>query len=399
MNSRERVTAAINHQPHDHIPNGFGSTTAACIHACAYRKLRKALSLPLKPVRIYDYMQMIAETDDEVRKKINADTVGIGLGIRYLESGRIYGWQKWTMSDGTEVEIPKNLDFHTQTNNEIKLFVNGEHKYNMPSNGFYFDPVNYAQWRIYDPNLITDEIIADVKTQARYYHENTDLAVVLNLPFSLFNSSSPDFLCALLTEKEKSHKKLAQWSDAIIKCVDKIIDEVKDYISVITFTGDVGTQKSPLISPELYHEMILPHFKKIPDFIHNKSDMKVFYHTCGSVYQLIECFIEMGIDILNPIQISAAGMEPERLISKFAGRIVFWGGGCDTQQVLSKGDEDDIRFNVRNNLSVFSRINGYLFAPDHNIQYDVPAPNTLAMFDALKKFNESVRVISYRERV
>jgi uroporphyrinogen-III decarboxylase len=133
--------------------------------------------------------------------------------------------------------------------------------------------------------------------------------------------------------------------------------------------------------------MILPHFKKVTDFIHQNSDMKVFYHTCGSVYELIDCFIEMGIDILNPLQVSADKMEPETLVEEFGEKIIFWGGGCDTQRVLPEGTENDVKKEVENRLDAFTKVEGYVFTPVHNIQPDVPGNNIKVMYEIVNNYN------------
>jgi uroporphyrinogen decarboxylase len=160
-----------------------------------------------------------------------------------------------------------------------------------------------------------------------------------------------------------------------------VLDAVKSYVDIIAFSGDAGSQNAPLFGPALYSEMIVPHMRKIMEYVHRNSAMKCFLHSCGSVYGLMDGFVEMGIDILNPLQLSAADMEPERLVKEFGGAIVFWGGGCDTQRVLPYGSEDEVREEVRSRMAVYSTVEGFIFSQVHNIQPDVPAHNILAMMD------------------
>jgi len=152
-------------------------------------------------------------------------------------------------------------------------------------------------------------------------------------------------------------------------------------------SDDAGTQRSEFIAPDLFSEMIKPHYKRLCDWVHTHTNWKTYLHSCGSIYHFIPDWIDAGIDILNPVQISAANMEPERLMEDFGGRIVFWGGGCDTQEILPLGTPENIREHVRHNLEVFaSGDGGYVFTQIHNIQQDVPVENVEAMFAAAYEF-------------
>ncbi len=152
-------------------------------------------------------------------------------------------------------------------------------------------------------------------------------------------------------------------------------------------SDDAGTQKGGLLSPDLFTEMIKPHYKRICDWVHAHTDWKTYLHFCGSIYRYIPEWIDAGVDILNPVQISAANMEPERLMKEFGGKIVFWGGGCDTQKVLPSGAPEEVREHVRRNIEVFSSgTGGFVFTQVHNIQQDVPVENVEAMFEAAYEF-------------
>jgi len=250
----------------------------------------------------------------------------------------------------------------------------------------YFDQVDYPKWRDYDPADLTDEVLRDLEDRARFCHENTDLAVLLNVSYTIFNGTSPDFLAACLIEKDEVHERLEIWTGHVVEGMRLLLDAVKDTVSIMVFSGDAGTQKGPIMGPDLYREMILPHFRRIPEFLHANSDIKFFYHCCGSVYRLMEPFVELGVDILNPLQVSAAEMEPERLTSEFGGRLVFWGGGCDTQRVLPEGTEEEVRAEVRDRLSHYTQAPGFVFTQVHNVQPDVPASNVLAMIDEVRRW-------------
>ena len=380
MTSRERVLAAVNHQPHDHVPVDLGGTFATSMTAKAYDNLRNELGLGVDPIRINEPMQMLGEIEAPMREALGADTIPVWAG-----GGDLRGWNPWTMPDGTEVLMSKQVELRPRGDGGWDQYQNGKRVMSMPPDGLYFDPVDYPKWRDYDPADLTDEVLRDLEQRSRFCCENTDLAAVLNTPYTIFNGTSPDFLAACLIEKDEVHERLEVWTDHVIECVRLLLDAVKPYVSIMVFSGDAGTQKGPIMGPDVYREMILPHFRRIPEFLHANSDIKFFYHCCGSVYRLMECFVEMGVDILNPLQVSADEMEPERLVSEFGGRIVFWGGGCDTQHVLPQGSEEDVRAEVRDRLAHFAGVPGFVFTQVHNVQPDVPARNVVAMLDEVRK--------------
>ena len=186
----------------------------------------------------------------------------------------------------------------------------------------------------------------------------------------------------LMTEKETCHEMMNRSVEASIRCLSQIHQAIGDTCFAWGIAADdSGTQRGEFISPDLWAEMIQPHYKKLNDWIHQHTKMKTILHCCGSVYNLIPHFIEAGIDILNPVQISAAMMEPARLKREFGDQIVFWGGGCDTQSVLPRGTPDEVREHVRQNMQTFGLGGGFVFNQVHNIQANVPAENIIAMFD------------------
>ena len=381
MTGRERILAAINHQPHDRIPIDLGATTATGLTAAAYRILRDHLSLGAALIRTMESAMTVSELEPRVREALGADTIGIVLG-----GGNFHGWQSFTMPDGTDIELSQEYELVPRDDGGWDQLCNGQRVLTMPQVGPYFDALTYPKWRDHDPSHLTDAMLTDIARRTRIATETTDLAVVLTLPYTVFNGTSPEFLMALVAEKDEVHERLTVWVDNVITCLRSLLDAVDRNVSVMVFSGDAGTQKAPIIGPDLYREMILPHMRRIPAFLHANSDIKFFYHTCGSVYRLIECFIDMGADILNPLQTSAAEMEPQRLTAEFAGRIVFWGGGCDTQLVLPQGTEQEVRSQVRSRLQHYAAQPGFVFAQEHNIQADVPPANVLAMLNEVRRW-------------
>ena len=384
MTGRERVLAAVNHQPYDRVALDLGSTTVTGLTATAYRALREELGLGTAPVRTMEPSMMVAEMEADIISALGVDAVGLCLG-----GGHFHGWQPFVTPDGTDVELSKQHELRPRDDGGWDQFCDGERVLTMPEGGLYFDPVSYAKWRDYDAADLTDELLADIERRARLAAEGTDLAVVLTLPYAIFNGTSPEFLMALAAEKDEAHERLSRWVDHILQCLRLLLDAVRDTVSIMVFSGDAGTQKAPIIGPDLYREMILPHMRRIPALLHEDSDIKFFYHSCGSVYRLIECFIEMGADILNPLQVTAAEMEPERLVAEYGGRIAFWGGGCDTQRVLPRGTQEQVREEVRSRLAHYASVPGFVFSQVHNIQADVPARNVLAMLDEVRRWTRT----------
>jgi uroporphyrinogen decarboxylase len=175
--------------------------------------------------------------------------------------------------------------------------------------------------------------------------------------------------------------------DASISCFRLLHQAVGDYCFAWGIASDdSGTQRGEFINPDLWAEMIKPHYRRLCDWVHKNTQWKTFLHSCGSVYHLIPHFIDAGIDILNPVQTSAANMDPARLKAEFGKRLVFWGGGCDTQAVLSRATPEEVREHVKERLGIFAPGGGFVFNQVHNIQANVPTENVIAMLEAAYEF-------------
>ena len=240
-----------------------------------------------------------------------------------------------------------------------------------------------------------------LEARSRFLYENTEYAMlgwgggVCFLGLSLITDRlsnvtmglPSEWMVMLMTEKDTCHEMMDKSVDASIQCLEQLHDAVGDCCFAWGIAADdSGTQRSEFIRPELWAEMIKPHYARLCAWIHRNTSWKTFLHCCGSIYHLIPHMIEAGIDILNPIQTSAANMQPERLKQEFGGKIVFWGGGCDTQQVLPTATPEEIRAHVRERLAIFKPGGGYVFNQVHNIQTNVPAENVIAMLDAAYEY-------------
>jgi uroporphyrinogen-III decarboxylase len=201
---------------------------------------------------------------------------------------------------------------------------------------------------------------------------------------NITQGSLDDWLFMLMAEKETANEMMNRAVESCIACLKLYHQAVGDRCFGWGISSDdAGTQRAGLLRPELFAEMIKPHYKKLCDWVHAHTPWKTYLHSCGSVHDYIPHWIEAGVDILNPVQISAANMEPERLKREFGREMVFWGGGCDTRNVLPKGTPEEVREHVRRNVDVFSAGGGFVFQQVHNIMADVPPENVVAMFDAI----------------
>jgi uroporphyrinogen-III decarboxylase len=276
----------------------------------------------------------------------------------------------------------------------------------MPRNGFYFDDLSFNSGEGIDPRKfkpvsnIPEEHLEVFARYGKRLYESTDYALlgwgggVCFLGLSLITDRASNvtmgmpnqWMMLLMTEKETCHEMMGRSVDASISCLKLLNEALGDYCFAWGIAADdSGTQRGEFVNPDLWAEMIKPHYTRLCAWIHQHTRMKTFLHSCGSVYRLIPHFIEAGVDILNPIQTSAANMDPARLKREFGKRLVFWGGGCDTQQVLGNATPEQVRQHVKERLEIFAPGGGYVFNQVHNIQCNVPPENIIAMFDAARE--------------
>jgi len=407
MTSRERVLEAVNFEKPDRVPIDLGGIRASGINAVVYDKLKKRMGIDT-PTRIHDTMQILAELDMDMVERLHVDVLPLEPATAE--------WSRRAAADGIRRTLFCGLDVYFQPGTNIEVGEDGSWVMKgadggdvarMPKDGYYFDFIRptMANRRI-DPDAfrprdtVTDEELRTFAEHGRFWFENTDKALLgwgasislvglsALLSDNITQGSLDEWLCMLMTEKETAHDMMGRAVDATIKLTELYHQAVGDYCFAWgVASDDSGTQKGEIMSPDLYREMIKPHYKRLCDWVHARTNWKTFLHSCGSVYHLIPEWIDAGIDILNPVQISAANMEPERLMKDFSGKIVFWGGGCDTQRVLPLGTPEEVREHVRRNIEIFSAgSGGYVFTQVHNIQQDVPDENVEALFKAACEF-------------
>ena len=403
MNSRERVQAAINFKQPDRTPIDLGGIRASGINAILYDRLKKKLGIQT-PTKVHGAMEILAEVEPEILERFHVDVVPVDATLCL--------WDEMEYSKGVKHQLYGGADVWFPPETNITLEADGSHLMRdakgvafacMPKKGFYFDFIesSMAAGTIdpakFNPSPKVDEKVLEAfSRRTKFLYESTDKSLLgwgsgisfMGLSFLLSDNITQghldEWLVTLMTEKDMANDMMGRSVDAAIERTKLFYQAAGDRIDVWgVASDDAGTQRAGLIGGDLFAEMIAPHYRRLCDWVHTHTRWKTFLHSCGSIHDYIEPWIGAGIDIINPVQISAANMEPERLMREFGGRVVFWGGGCDTQKVLPLGTPEEVRAHVRENLRIFTgRPGGYVFNQVHNIQPNVPMDNVLALFEA-----------------
>jgi hypothetical protein len=419
MNSRERVTLALNHQEPDRVPLDLGGSVVTCMHVSIVYKLRQALGLdaPGTPVKVVEPYQMLGEIKPDLQQALGVDVATI-RGPRTMFGFKNEGWKPWAPFDGTPVLVPAAFNTDPEPNGDIMMYPEGDKSVppsgRMPKNGWYFDAI-IRQGPIDDDNLnpednleefkpISDEDLAYYQREAQRLYEETDQAIFADFGFTGFGDIAL-VPAPWLKNPPKGIRDVEEWYMSTVMRQDyvyqvfnhqceialdnlaKIYEVVGNRLSVILVSAtDFGMQNGLLVSPTTYRELFMPFHIRVNNWIHTHTTWKTFIHSCGSVISLIDDFIEAGFDILNPVQCSAALMDPRELKARFGDRITFWGGGVDTQQTLPNGSPNEVRQQVLERLKIFGPGGGYVFNTIHNVQPKSPIENVLAMYETVREY-------------
>jgi hypothetical protein len=417
MNSRERVAHALNNRQPDYVPMDFGSSMVTGMHVSVVFQLRQALGLdePGTPVKVVEPYQMLGEVGSDLIDAIGLDVVPL-MGTGTLFGFKFEDWKPWTTFDGTPVLVPGNFNTGPEPNGDLLQYPEGDKSApasgRMPAGGFYIDSI-VRQEPIDDDNLnvednleefvpISDELLDHYRTGAERLYSRTDKAIFASFPNMGFGDIAlvpapwlkhpkgirdiEEWYISTVSRRDYVYQIFERQCEITLGNLEKLYMVVGDKVSVVFVTGtDFGTQNCPFISPRAYCDLYQPFHKEVNGWIHKNTQWKTFTHTCGSIMPLIEHFIEAGFDVLNPVQCSAANMDPTELKKRFGDRITFWGGGVDTQRTLPFGTPDEVRKEVRERIEIFGRGGGFVFNSIHNIQAKTPVENLLAMFDTVKR--------------
>lgn len=352
------------------------------------------------PIKIYDVFQFVPEIDEKVVDIMGGDFMQVHC-MRYRFNISEKEWKEGKLHDGTPCLFPSEFDPVVDENGNSTIYMDGVPFARMPKNGLYYDQIcnplkgvtEIKDLRNCHPAvpMAQDEVDYIVGNIERLY-ATTDKAIVLIFGGSIFEQGQrdfghEDFYCNLAIEQELMHAYFTRISDANVYNLKQILDRAGDKVDVVHFFDDIGTQATLQISPAMYREMIKPYHAKQCSFIHkNYPHIKVLMHCCGAIFDLIPDYIEVGVDLLNPVQISATGMDPEKLKATYKDRIMFWGGGADTQNFNKLAPVEDVKNHVEGLVKIFGKDGGYVFTQVHNFQGNVSPDKILAVYETAKKY-------------
>jgi len=396
MTPRERVLAAIRHQEPDRVPIDLGATAVSGIMAVCYKKLKTYLGIDEGHTRVYEPMQQLALVEKPILDRFHVDVVGVTSRI-HAESE---AWKPWVLSDGSEATI--SLGFNAESDGAggyVLKDSKGNIRMRSPESCPYFEPSYFpladmktvSELDDFNPRLISDQYLDSLHDNARFLYENTDYAIIDSFGGNMLEAGQflrgwEQFMMDMAADPDFTHALLDKLTESYLANLKRYLEAVGDFIQVVQMGDDLGTQTNTQLSPAMYQEYIKPRHEAVYQFVRKHSNVAVFLHSCGSIYKLIPDLIEEGVQILNPVQISAADMEPKRLKEEFGDKLSFWGGGCDTQIMLPTATPEAIREHVRQQMEIFKPGGGFIFNQVHNIQFDVPPENVVAMLDAAYEF-------------
>lgn len=379
MSPRERVRLALDHREPDRMPIDLGGFQTG-IHRLAYENLIKYLGLDETPP-ILDPVQQLVAPSEAVLDKFHCDFRYIGAGapqgfdgaIKHnVREGRL--WHDLTDEFGVVWSMPDDQGLYMDISHHplAEATIADLAAYPFPDGR---DPTRFAGLR--------DKALA-MREQTPYALSSTICGVTYEVCWYMRGLErwfmdmieNPAFCEALLDRVSQF------WVD----WMNGFLNQVGDLLDVVMIGDDLAGQPGPLFSPRFYRQVVRPRQQRVIDAIKKRSSAKIWYHTCGDCAEYIPDFIEMGIDILNPVQISTPGMDPQQLKDKWGKNIVFWGGGIDSQHILPFATPEQVRAEVKKNVEIFKPGGGYVFNNVHNIQAGVPPENIIALYQAAYEF-------------
>jgi len=388
MNSRQRVLAALEHRRADRVPLDLGGTHVSTIHVVAYRNLCEYLGIDPEPIQFCDVIQQVVRPKDELLERFGVDTRGL-FPLCSHNTG---------FDDVRDVgEAWEHTDEWGMTHRLAKQNGWWWSQVGHPLGGATLDRDALADYHW--PRADDPARIAGLADAAEAYRRAGKVVMCKSFCAGLFEMPQrlrgmDNFLCDLLADPSAAEAILDKLLELKIRFWDMTLGQLGDLIDIVVETDDYGTQESQLISPQLFGKLIRPRLAELIAFLKDRLAAckgggergYVLLHSCGNVRPLLEDFIEMGVDIINPVHVSAEGMDPAGLKRDFGERICFWGGGVETQRILPTGTPQQVRDDVRRNVEALKDGGGFVFATVHNIQAEVPPQNIMAMWEALREF-------------
>jgi hypothetical protein len=413
--SRDRLVETLNHRQPDRIPIDFGGAPTTGVHVSCVAALRDYYGLEKRPVRIHEPFQMLAIVEEDLRAAMGVDVVG-AYALNSMFGFPVERWKSWSFN-GEEVLVPGDFNVTTDERGDTLIFPCGDATVppsgRMPKGGYFFDSI-IRQEPIDDDRLNPEDNMEEFQpvTQAELDHLEhitreavaTGAGVIAGFGGTAFGDIAlvpgpflkhpkgirdvAEWYVSTRSRQEYIHKVFERQCEVALQNLERIAALVGSRVQAVFVCGtDFGTQTSAFCSVKTFEELYAPYYKRVNDWIHTHTPWKTFKHSCGAIAKFIPSLIDAGFDILNPVQCSATGMEPEKLKAEFGGRVVFWGGGVDTQKVLPFGTPAEVREQVLRRCEIFAPGGGFVFNTIHNVQAATPVENIVAMLDAVHEFN------------
>ena len=420
ISSRERVLASLSHRQPDRVPIDFGGTPVTGMHVSCVAGLRDYFGLDKRLVRVHEPYQMLGMLDEDLKQAMGIDVEGVyrpktSFGFRNRD------WKSWRMPDGLEVLVSEEFRVSRDTNGDILLHPQGDLSAppsgRMPRDGYFFDAI-IRQPLIVEEELDPENNLEEFKPldeqdigqlrEAAAAAKNTGRGVIMSGVGTAFGDIAQvpgvslknpkgirdvaEWYMSTTSRRDYIHLVFSRQCEIGVENLQRMYQAVGNAVNAILVCGtDFGTQTSSFCSVKTFRELYLPYYEKVNRWIHENTKWKTFKHSCGSVERFIPSFIDAGFDILNPVQCSAVGMDPEHLKNTYGERITFWGGGVDTQHVLPFGTPEEVRKQVLERCRNFFRNGGFVFNTIHNVQARTPVENIVAMLNAVHEFNGAPR--------
>ena len=415
MSSKESLIKTLNHEQPERMVVDFGGTPVTGIHVLMVKQLRDHFGLEKKPVKVTEPYQMLGEIDSDLQEAMGVDVVGISPPSDMF-GNKLDNLKEYRTPWNQEVLVPGSFTVKKDNNGDIILFPQGDDTVppsaKMPKASYFFDAINRQQ-PIDDANLRPEDNLEEFSVMSDedlvYWKKSigivsgNDRGVVANFGWTAIgdialvpamNLKHPkgirdvsDWYMSTLMRSDLLHEVFEKQTDIALQNLGLAKEATGNAVDVAFICGtDFGTQDSSFCSLETFDELYAPYYKRINNWIHENTSWKTFKHSCGAVEPFMEHFIEAGFDIINPVQINAAGMDPVLLKEKYGSALTFWGGGVDTQKVLPFGTPEEVNAHVLKECEIFAPGGGFVFNTVHNIQANVPLQNVLAMLEAIRQF-------------
>ena len=414
-NSRENLQSTLNHQEPDRMVVDFGASPVTGIHVHLVEQLREHFGLEQKSVKVNEPYQMLGEVEEDLQEAMGVDVIGVSPPSDMF-GNPMKDWKEYRTPWDQVVLVPGSFTISVDGNGDTLLYPQGDDSVapsaKMPKAAYFFDALNRQEpldESKLDPENNVEEFTrmtaADLDYWKRIIPEAVqkgkgvlanfggtgigDIALVpgLNLKAPKGIRDVADWYMSTLMRPDYLHYIFEKQTDVALENLALVKEIAGNQVDVAYICGtDFGTQDSSFCSIETYEELYAPYYKKINNWIHQHTPWKTFKHSCGAVEPFMDSFIDSGFDIINPVQINAAGMDPVQLKRKYGDRLTFWGGGVDTQKVLPFGTPEEVKAHVLRECEILAPGGGFVFNTVHNMQANVPLQNVLAMLEAIRQF-------------